>query len=68
MIISAYFLRDLGLSDVLHSLSEVIIHQYCVSPEDNHTELIQILDYWVQFRLKISLRLCCGVNFVKKYR
>ena len=50
------------------ALQKLLFISICVIPEDNHTELIQILDYWVQFGLKISLRLCCGVNFVKKYR
>ena len=36
--------------------------------QDNHTELVPMLYFWVQFGLQIPLILYCGVNFVKKYR
>lgn len=34
--------------------------------EDSLTQLAQMLDFWVQFRLNILL-MYCGFNFVKKY-
>lgn len=32
----------------------------CTSPGDSLTELAQMLDFWVQFRLNIPLMLYCG--------
>ena len=38
------------------------------SPDENVAALVHMLDFWVNFRLKIPLMLYCGFNFVKKYR
>ena len=55
---------DFDFSNILHNYTRVAI---CASPKDSLTELAQMLDFWFQFRLNISLMLHCGFNFVKKY-
>ena len=50
------------------ALLELKFFSIWASPDENITELMQMLHFWVQFTLKIPLMLYCGFNFVKKYR
>ena len=55
-----------GADVILERSLRLRVFSIFASPEENFTEIVEMLEFWVQFKVKIPLMLYCDVNFAKK--